>query len=62
MAFDIEFLSSIIQFYSNSVWVMFLVTMALAPVTIWIFKKYFPYFTAQKDLFPVGDKVLKRKE
>lgn len=39
-----------------------LVTMALAPVTIWIFKKYFLYFTAQKDLFPVfGDKVLKRK-
>lgn len=25
-------------------------------------QKYFPYFTAQKDLFPVGDKVLKRKE
>jgi fucose 4-O-acetylase-like acetyltransferase len=57
-----SFFFGVVKQYSNSVWVMFLVTMALAPVTIWIFKKYFPYFTAQKDLFPVGDKVLKRKE
>ena len=57
-----SFFFGVVKQYSNSVWVMFLVTMALAPVTIWIFKKYFPYFTAQKDLFPVGDKLLKRKE
>lgn len=30
-----------------------LITLALMPPTIWFFKKYFPRFVAQKDLFPV---------
>ena len=29
----------------------FLLILALMPPTIWFFKKFFPYFTAQKDLF-----------
>lgn len=33
-----SFFFGVVKQYSNSVWVMFLVTMALAPVTIWIFK------------------------
>lgn len=57
-----SFFFGVVKQYSSSTWVMFLVTMALAPATIWAFKRYFPRFTAQKDLFPVGEKLLRRKE
>lgn len=33
----------------------FALTIALMPAVIWIFKKCFPYFTAQKDLFYIDD-------
>ena len=39
------------RFYEfENVWLLALCILAVMPCVIWIFKKYFPYFTAQKDL------------
>lgn len=42
---------NIIRFYNINNYNLALITLLLMPPIIWLFKKLFPYFTAQKDLF-----------
>ena len=45
------FFISIFNTILNNSILTFILTIAFMPVTIWLFKTVFPYFTAQKDIF-----------